>query len=230
MRFIEKDIGETPLECLRRHFPNDGIPRTYVGRLDPMASGVLLILEGEECKDAATHRGLDKTYTYTGVLGIKTDSGDALGLVTGVIPVFDAPSLTLPIGELILPYPAYSSKPINGTPLWELTKNGTPTEIPSFTGIIHNHTLLSVHKTSGTEVAQNAIPGVQKVRGDFRQQEIITRWQDFIKTHGDAPFYTFTAQAEVTGGFYIRSLVEHIGKTLGIPAFTASIHRGYITT
>jgi len=51
---IEKEVGKTPLQCvekLRNSKPylND-VSLAYAGRLDPMASGKLLILIGDECK------------------------------------------------------------------------------------------------------------------------------------------------------------------------------------
>ena len=52
---LNKEIGETPLECMERFRLSKGLdpllPMTYAGRLDPMAEGVLLVLVGEECKN-----------------------------------------------------------------------------------------------------------------------------------------------------------------------------------
>ena len=50
---LEKAVGETPLSALERHRGEHpellGIPMAYAGRLDPMASGKLLVLIGDEC-------------------------------------------------------------------------------------------------------------------------------------------------------------------------------------
>ena len=90
----EKMIGETPLECLERTRLEKGIaalvPMTYAGRLDPLASGKLLILVGDECKEKEKYLGLDKEYEIEVLFGVMTDTGDALGLIkkvdeTGVV-------------------------------------------------------------------------------------------------------------------------------------------------
>lgn len=48
---INKPVGMTPLECLERFRVLRGVSAeermSYAGRLDPMACGVLLLLEGE---------------------------------------------------------------------------------------------------------------------------------------------------------------------------------------
>ncbi len=63
---LDKKVGETPLETLEtwRDTREDlkGVPMAYAGRLDPMASGQLLILIGEECKVQEKYHHLDKEY------------------------------------------------------------------------------------------------------------------------------------------------------------------------
>jgi len=52
---------------------------TYAGRLDPMASGTLLVLLGDECKNQTEYHNLDKEYEFSVLLGIGSDSHDVLG-------------------------------------------------------------------------------------------------------------------------------------------------------
>ena len=54
---------------------------TYAGRLDPMASGVLLVLAGEETKNKDKYLGLDKEYDFEILFGFATDTYDILGKV-----------------------------------------------------------------------------------------------------------------------------------------------------
>ncbi len=51
----------------------------YAGRLDPMASGKLLVLLGEECKVQEKYHGLDKEYEFSLLFGIESDTHDVLG-------------------------------------------------------------------------------------------------------------------------------------------------------
>jgi len=80
---LEKAVGETPLSCAEeyrgKHPELTGVSMAYAGRLDPMASGKLLVLLGEECKNQAAYHGLDKEYGFSVLLGIGSDSHDVLG-------------------------------------------------------------------------------------------------------------------------------------------------------
>lgn len=82
---IEKRVGYTPLqelEVLKGAAPElSQVPLTYAGRLDPMASGKLLVLIGDECKKKKRYEKLDKEYEFEVLLGVKSDTGDVLGLV-----------------------------------------------------------------------------------------------------------------------------------------------------
>lgn len=73
VKVIYKNIGETPLEALERfradHVEYKNEPMTYAGRLDPMASGKLIILIGEECKNKDEYLKLDKEYEVDILLG-----------------------------------------------------------------------------------------------------------------------------------------------------------------
>jgi tRNA U55 pseudouridine synthase TruB len=80
---LEKEVGETPLSCAERWRATQSnlsdIPLSYAGRLDPMASGKLLVLIGEECKNQTAYHGLDKEYEFSVLFGISSDTHDVLG-------------------------------------------------------------------------------------------------------------------------------------------------------
>ena len=83
--YLNKEIGETPLECINRFkaenpsYKDERI--AYAGRLDPLASGVLLCLVGDECKNRDEYQSLSKIYSFWFVPHIETDSYDVLGKV-----------------------------------------------------------------------------------------------------------------------------------------------------
>ena len=54
----------------------------HAGTLDPMATGLVIILVGKATKVSQFLMSLDKVYTGEVTLGIKTDSYDAEGEVT----------------------------------------------------------------------------------------------------------------------------------------------------
>ena len=84
-RFIvlEKKV-ETPLMAIqawKKACPAYAdVLASYAGRLDPMASGKLLILLGEECKRQRAYTDLDKAYEIEVLLDVGSDTGDALGV------------------------------------------------------------------------------------------------------------------------------------------------------
>ncbi|MCX6720304.1 MAG: hypothetical protein NTW11_00645 [Candidatus Staskawiczbacteria bacterium] len=57
------------------------VPMTYAGRLDPMASGVLVVLAGPEIKNKEKYLALDKEYEFSILFGFSTDTYDILGKV-----------------------------------------------------------------------------------------------------------------------------------------------------
>ena len=61
---LNKKEGQTPLQTLqlfrRKNKKYKDSKITYAGRLDPMASGLLLLLVDEKIKDKEVFLGLDK--------------------------------------------------------------------------------------------------------------------------------------------------------------------------
>lgn len=54
----------------------------HAGTLDPFATGLVIILVGEACKQAGEFLKLDKTYEFTAKLGEVSTTGDPEGVVT----------------------------------------------------------------------------------------------------------------------------------------------------
>ena len=75
----------------------------HAGTLDPMATGLLVILIGKATKVSQYLMSLDKQYTGTVHFGIETDSQDADGTVLVDLPVPDIsePELKAKMAEFI---------------------------------------------------------------------------------------------------------------------------------
>ena len=82
---VYKPQGWTPLaavEEFKKSNPSYSDEKiSYAGRLDPMAEGPLLLLVGNENKKRKEYEQLKKSYEAEIVLGISTDSFDALGII-----------------------------------------------------------------------------------------------------------------------------------------------------
>ncbi|MEX2514811.1 MAG: hypothetical protein WD335_01635 [Candidatus Paceibacterota bacterium] len=240
MYIYEKKIGETPLAALNRFRKENSIAPdirlSYAGRLDPMASGKLLILEGEENDRRENYLRLDKTYEFYILFGVSTDTFDLLGMVDD----FDtAPTLTKKdvektlrsfVGTSRMIYPSYSAKTVaykgDMVPLWQLAKEGKIDEVtlPEKKVEVYKALCMDLELVNQDYIYNYINNYIKKVSGDFRQQEILERWKSvLLQQEGEFPL----ARCSVSGssGLYVRRLAHEVGRELGIPSLAFSIRR-----
>lgn len=102
----------------------------HCGTLDPMATGLLIILVGPAVKAQSVFLHHDKEYEATIELGAATDTGDADGTVTKTHPV---PALTRAQiqasadqlrGTHVQPVPLYAAAKVKGRKLYEYARRG----------------------------------------------------------------------------------------------------------
>lgn len=234
---LYKNLGETPLECIERYRLSNPsykeVKMTYLGRLDPMAEGLLLVLAGNT-KDKDIYLASDKAYEFEVLWGFETDTYDLLGLVTngqGEMPKKiegRMPRLLEDIrNKKVQIYPPYSSKPVGGKPLFEWARENKIEEIdiPSrgikIFSINHEDSRL----VSKEDLQKEILKRIDLVKGDFRQSEIIGRWQDALRLSSEKDFFISTFKASVSSGTYIRSLVNDMGKFFEVGATTFWIKR-----
>jgi tRNA pseudouridine(55) synthase len=193
---LEKAVGETPLSCmeswrLMQNAEYFHVPLTYAGRLDPMASGKLLVLIGEECKQKEGYLALDKTYEFSVLLGIGSDTHDVLGrlhtdkpstsstrqgLVLGGDDLQDLEEQLRAIcvrltGDVELPYPHFSAKTVQGKPLhmWTLEGRLDEIEIPTKSSTIYSLQLDKIETSTRQGlvlVARDKIDTIAEVTDD----------------------------------------------------------------
>lgn len=233
---INKHIGETPLEALERfrakkvaagNIDFKDLPMTYAGRLDPMAEGVLLILVGEECKKKDSYLGLDKEYEVEIIFGIETDTYDVLGLAKEKPINNDLKSIDLNFynGSYEQEYPAYSSRTVSGTALHQLARIGElPEDMPTKKVEIYSIEKIDKYKISSSELKQLILNKIAKVKGDFRQEEIVESWNNLLNNQ-DKSFDVMKVRVYCSSGTYMRSLAHRIGKDVGGAACALSIKR-----
>lgn len=105
----------------------------HTGTLDPLASGLLPLCFGEATKFAGELLDADKTYLATVRLGIVTDTADAEGRVLATYPVTATAAevgavLERFTGAITQVPPMYSALKRDGTPLYELARQGIEVE------------------------------------------------------------------------------------------------------
>lgn len=249
---LEKPVGETPLSTLsawkRTHPEHEHTRLTYAGRLDPMASGSLLVLIGDECKKRDRYMQRDKEYEIEILFDIHTDTGDVLGLPTLNIPESAPTSGELSAalqkmrGSHIVPYPAFSSKTVAGKPLFMYALENTldTISLPTHTETIYRAQLVSLRTLKIPELQKRIAETLShaprtseesKTLGtDFRQGTIKAAWGKLLETAPARTFCVATVRVVCTSGTYMRTLAGRMGSALGTSGMALSIHRSRIGT
>ena len=133
--FVDKPAGFTSHDVVAKvrriyHIKKVG----HAGTLDPMATGLLIILVGRATKASNYLMSQPKTYEGTFRLGQTTDSQDADG---DVIEEKEVPALTEDemkelfatfLGDQYQTPPMFSAKKVKGVPLYKLARKGQEVE------------------------------------------------------------------------------------------------------
>ncbi|MFT7557846.1 MAG: tRNA pseudouridine55 synthase [Planctomycetota bacterium] len=204
---------------------------TYAGRLDPMAEGLVVLLVGSEVYEKDRMIGLSKEYEVEILFGIGSDTDDVLGIYTlGSSIVLTRAVVKSHLAEFVgsreESYPSYSSKTVDGKPLWQWHRQGKigQVTIPTHIETIDDIALLSLTTKKSSEVFKKIKNDVPKVIGDFRQEEILERL-DTITFLLPRELTVAKIRVTVQSGTYMRTLARRVGEALGTKALALSITR-----
>jgi tRNA pseudouridine55 synthase len=131
---LDKPLGLTSNAALQRAKRLFGAAKAgHAGTLDPLASGVLLVLFGEATKFAGPLLDADKEYLATLKLGERTTTGDAEGQILQARQLaFSEEELQAVLarfrGEIHQVPPMHSALKHEGTPLYRLARRGQQVE------------------------------------------------------------------------------------------------------
>jgi len=141
-------------------------PVGHTGTLDPLATGLLVLLLGKYTKYAPALTKLDKTYKVTMKLGQTSTTGDEEGeklFVSDTQPAKDEVYNVLAtfVGESMQVPPAFSAVKINGQRAYKLAREGKAPELAARPVkiaclVIHDYSYplvsFTVHVSSGTYI------------------------------------------------------------------------------
>ncbi len=132
---VNKPVGITSFKLVRIIKKKFNVKKAgHCGTLDPLASGLMIVLVGKYTKLQDKFMKQDKVYYATIKLGIKTDSGDLDGQI---ISRSDFSHITKElikkacnkfIGKIEQIPPMYSALKVNGQKLYELARKGISIE------------------------------------------------------------------------------------------------------
>ena len=136
---VDKHAGPSSFAVVRSIKKRFGLKAGHAGTLDPLASGLLLVLVGPATRLARYLVGLDKRYVTCIELGRRTATGDAEGEVLETLPLPDDldAALAVLVGEVALRVPAASAVKIEGERAYRLQRRGVAVEMPIRRSVVH---------------------------------------------------------------------------------------------
>ena len=136
MLVVDKPAGPTSHDIVERARKILGIRKIgHGGTLDPLATGVLVLLIGRGTKLSDYFLGSDKTYEGTITLGVATDSHDAAGEVTsekdpsGITEQATRDAVRTMVGDQLQTPPQVSAIKIGGVPMYKRARKGIHVEV-----------------------------------------------------------------------------------------------------
>jgi tRNA pseudouridine55 synthase len=207
-----------------------------------------MLLVGDENKRRKEYEAMPKIYEFTVLLGVETDTYDILGKASASL--IDPMHLKLGIGNLIFDieqifsgwdrkylqqYPPYSSKAVKGKPLYWWARQNRLSEIiiPEREIEIYSLGLLSSGNITKQALRSTIFERINKVQGNFRQEEILKTWDAFLNHVTIQQYNNFPVlhcRVTCSSGTYVRSIAHELGKKLGTNAIALNIKRTSIGT
>jgi tRNA pseudouridine55 synthase len=165
---IDKPEGPTSFDVVDKIRSQFKLKKVgHAGTLDPLASGLLIILIGKATKLSNKLTSFDKKYKFSCLLGTSTNTDDLEGKILSKkkIDNIDKEKLNAVLeryqGGLKQKVPRFSAAKINGKKLYELARANKEFNLPQKGIFIHNlklnkielpEIMLSVHCSKGTYV------------------------------------------------------------------------------
>ena len=231
---LDKPVGPTAAQALALLRASDsslvGVKLGHAGRLDPLAEGLLTVLVGDENRGVLSLRTQPKTYELDVLFGVRTDSFDALGLVTALTATtLDAaalrPACASLEGDHLQRFPPFSQARVGGVSLIASSRAGIAVERPSALRTLSEIAFLGITTLDAAAACAYALPRIALVHGDFRQEAIADRWRAVTAERPGVSLTVASLRVCCSAGTYMRSLADDLGGALGVPAIAWRIRR-----
>jgi tRNA pseudouridine55 synthase len=209
---VDKPVGPTSHDIVAFVRRTLKTPRVgHTGTLDPLATGLLVLLVGPATRLAQFLAGDDKEYVADIRLGASTPTYDAASLADGVrCPMVDGrwpmnvemeAVLARFRGSFLQVPPPYSAKKLASVPAYEKARKNLPVDL------------------TPVRVTVRELQVLPRSDIGHRTSDIGDRTQDL--EHGDL----LRVRVAASAGFYVRSLAHDIGQALGCGAHLEALRR-----
>jgi tRNA pseudouridine55 synthase len=158
---VDKPSGPSSFAVVKRLRERYRTKAGHAGTLDPLATGLLLVLLGRGTRLSRYLVGLDKRYRTEIRLGLRTSTGDGEGDVIEETAIASPNEIEALTGEVELPIPQASAVKIEGERAYRLHRRGVTVEMPLRRSTVHDLRIrryapplveLDLHVSSGTYV------------------------------------------------------------------------------
>lgn len=234
---VDKPLGVTSHDVVARCRRLLGTRRVgHAGTLDPLASGVLLVMANEATKLSGYLTGHDKTYLAWVTLGATTPTLDAEGPVTRTA---DAARVTPEIlRRALAPFlemrtqrpPAFSAVKRGGVRSYAAARRGAAEEPPARPVAYREVELLELADDPAALPTRFALPqgaraGMYEPASSGRSFELPPRPAvgEGVEERGSRR--TALVRLTVGAGTYVRSFARDLGTALGLPASLSGLVR-----
>lgn len=135
-------------------------------------------------------------------------------------------------GEIDQQVPIFSNLRYRNKRMYQWAREGKAYLVPEYRRKkkIYASELKSIEYVTVTFLKNEIPKKIKQVSGDFRQVQIMQDWEQTLSLieerfsdTGAFPFFNATISSEK--GTYVRSIIQAMGKHIGIPATTWSIQR-----
>ena len=158
---VDKPAGPSSFAVVKQMRERCRTKAGHAGTLDPLATGLLLVLLGRGTRLARYLVGLDKRYRTEIRLGLRTSTADGEGEAVEETPAATEREILALEGDVDLPIPQASAVKIAGERAYRLHRRGVAVEMPVRRSTIHHLRILryapplvelDLHVSSGTYV------------------------------------------------------------------------------
>lgn len=242
MIIVNKPVGLTPLQLInlvRKDQDYKDSKISFAGRLDPMARGLMMLLVNDECKNQDQYILKTKTYQFTLLMGLNTDTHDILGILEkkedkflDIMEIKNFIESYYKNKRIRRKYPLFSSvcvrskltnerKPLC---LWAKENRLSEIDIPEKYSEIYNTKVTNISTITSKDLLDYVTQRVTLVEGDFRQSEILIKWKDLL-LNLEKDWITIDIETKVGSGTYIRTIANEIGEYFKCGGIALDINR-----